>query len=370
MQTLQKRLDVLASQNRLRALRPHENDLLDFCSNDYLGLSRHPQVLQAAQQALLTFGAGAGASRLVSGNHPLYRQLESRLSDYKKSQAALVFGSGYHANMGVLGNLPQKGDVILSDKLIHASMLDGIRLSHATHKRFRHNDMEHLRQFLHTGCSDGADIYIVTESVFSMDGDCAPLEDLLRIAQEYDAWLVVDDAHGLGVTADGKGAFASYETLPKRVILTGTFSKAVGGYGGYVCATQNIIDMLVNTARPLIYSTGLPPSVIAGNLAALEIIFTQPEMCRKPLKVANLFCELLRLSPASSAIVPLIIGEESAALATAEDLRGQGYHVIAIRPPTVPEGTSRLRVTFSAQHSEAQVKQLAGAIKHAAWFKQ
>lgn len=352
--------------------------LLNFSDNDYLGLSFYPQVIQAAQEALTTYGAGAGASRLVTGNHPLYTQLEQELAQYKGTEDALVFGSGFLANLGVINGLIPQEDVILADRLIHASLVDAIKLSGVKFQRYRHNDMQHLRQLLEKSARC---CWIITESVFSMDGDLAPLAEIQALAEEFGAMIIVDDAHGFGVlnpftsplasrvrerevseTPSPEIALRQFRPLPegevRRIIWTGTFSKAAGSYGGYVCTTKAQIEQMVNKARSLIYTTGLPPSVVAANLAALRIIRVQPELTALPLHHARLFDP-----QAQSAIVPVIIGTEEAALAAAKMLEEAGFLVPAIRPPTVPAGTSRLRFTFSAVHRAEDIARLRAIVK-------
>lgn len=321
--------------------------LVNFSDNDYLGLSFDPRLQIAAEAALQEYGVGAGASRLVTGNHPLYTQLEQDLAAYKQTEDALVFGSGFLANLGVVNGLIPKEDMILADRLVHASIIDAIQLSGAAFQRFRHNDVTHLRELLQKAKKR---CWIITESVFSMDGDLAPLAEITTLATEFGAMLIVDDAHGMGVVKHG---LCSAE----NVIWVGTFSKAAGSYGGYVCATKALIEQMVNQARSLIYTTGLPPSVIAANIAALKIIREDTALTALPLQNAQKFD-----ASAQSAIVPVIIGSDEATLAAAQKLEEAGFLVSAIRPPTVPEGTSRLRITFSAVHQQADIDRLKQAI--------
>jgi 8-amino-7-oxononanoate synthase len=327
--------------------------LLSFACNDYLGLSHDMEVKQAAINAIETYGTGAGASRLVSGNHPLYIALENAFSDWKKVPATVVFGSGYLANMGLISALAGEGDLILADKFAHACMLDGTKLSGATLHRFVHNDMESLKRQLQTHRGKHEQCLILTEAVFSMDGDVAPLEILYSLAQEYDALLVVDDAHALGVTGGGAGT----RYLGENMLIMGTLSKAAGAYGGYVCGSKPLINLLVNQARSLIFSTGLPPSVIASAHAAIQIMRQKPERIEALWNNIRAFADRMGLRP-QSAIVPLIIGEPEKALRISAMLEEAGYYVSAIRPPTVPQGTSRLRFTFSALHTATQIQAL------------
>lgn len=341
--------------------------LVNFSDNDYLGLSFHPKLVEAVRKAVQQYGAGAGASRLVTGNHPLYAELEKALAAFKGAEDALVFGSGFLMNLGVVNGLINKDDIILADKLIHASLVDAIKLSGVKFQRFHHNDMAHLEALLQkisetstTTQVVAQKIYILTEGVFSMDGDTAPLSEMLVLAEKYNAAVIMDDAHGFGVLGQGRGSAAAQNVaLHPNLIKTGTFSKACGSYGGYICATKNQIEHLVNNARSLIYTTGLPPAVIAANIAALEMLESEPELAEKVMSHAAFFCELLNLPAPQSAIIPVIIGGDAEALAASQELEDAGFLVSAIRPPTVPRGTSRLRITMSAVHSRSDIEKLA-----------
>ena len=328
--------------------------LISFSCNDYLGLSHHPDVKAAACAAVGLYGAGAGASRLVTGDHPLISALEARLARLKGTEAACVFGSGYLANAGILPTLAGREDVLIVDELAHACIWAGARLSGATVLSFRHNDMEHLAGLLaeHRGAHGRA--LVATDTVFSMDGDLAPLEALTARCEAHDAWLLTDDAHGLGVVHAVAGARAPLQM--------GTLSKAAGAYGGYLCASRAVIDQVVNRARTLIYSTGLPPAAIGAAIAALNIIETDPVLCAEPVRKARRFTTALNLPLAESAIVPVIVGEAGAALEASRRLADQGFLVAPIRPPTVPPGTARLRVAFAAGHPDAEVDRLARAV--------
>jgi len=333
-------------------VRRGDRTLISFSCNDYLGLAQHPRVKAAAIAAVERYGAGAGASRLVTGDHPLLGQLEARLAGFKGTEAALVFGSGYLANIGVIPALAGPGDLVLLDELSHACMVSGARLSGARIVTFAHNDMNQLAELLAAERHHGAHALVLTERVFSMDGDQAPLPALLAIAQAYDAWTLVDDAHGLGVVAPD--ALAPLEL--------GTLSKALGSLGGYLCASTPVIDLLKSRARSFVYATGLPPASAAAALAALDILDDEPERSRRPLTLARRFTAALGLAPAMSAIVPIPVGDATRALALSAALAEQGMLVVAIRPPTVPPGTARLRVAFSAAHDEADVDALVQAM--------
>ena len=327
---------------------------INFASNDYLGLRNHPSVIAAAHDALTHYGAGAGASRLITGNHSLYAALEEKLAAMKHAQAALVFGSGYLTNMGVIPALLGKGDVIFADKLVHACIIDAAQLSGARLMRFAHNDMDHLARLLKEHRDDSANGLIVTDHVFSMDGDVAPLAEIAALAEQYDAWTMADDAHGLGIVpAD----------ISRIDVWMGTLSKAAGSYGGYVLGKQSVIDYLTATARSLVFTTGLPPAVCASSLAALEVMEAEPQRGKRALELANRVATALGLPPTHSAIVPVMLETPERALAAAEKLKAHGILAVAIRPPTVPVGTARLRLAFSCDHTDEQVNHLIAALK-------
>lgn len=329
-----------------RAGRP----VISFCDNDYLSLSHDPRVRQAAAEAALAYGAGSGGSRLITGNHPLNSALEARLADLKGTEGARVFGSGFLANLGTIPALVGKGHTIVMDELAHACMHGGARLSGAEVRLFRHNDVADAARQMRGA---GGQVLLLTETVFSMDGDLAPLSELGALAEGAGAWLMTDDAHGLGITKQDNPA----------QIQMGTLSKAVGGYGGYVCGPAALMDLLTSRARSFVYTTGLPPSVLAAAIAALDIIKTEPERRAKASRHAALFCELMELPAPESVIVPIIIGPEAEAMRISAALLERGYLVTAIRPPTVPAGTARLRVTFATGHEEADIHAFAGALK-------
>ncbi len=338
--------------------------LLSFSCNDYLNLSQHPAVREAAIAAIRDYGAGAGASRLVTGNHPLYRALEARLAQIKGTEAACVFGSGYLANIGIVPALIGRQDLVLVDALAHACIWAGARMSGATIIGFRHNDAAQVAELLETERDKHRHAMIATEGVFSMDGDRAPLPLLGAIAGAHDAWLMVDDAHGLGVLGQGRGSSFASQPPSAVPLQMGTLSKALGSYGGYLCASAPVIELMTSRARPLIYSTGLPPASVAAALAALDVIAREPELTELPLAKARRFTALADLPEAQSAIVPVIIGEDGAALGASHALEAEGFLVTAIRPPTVPDGTARLRLTFCAQHPDHAIDRLAALIRH------
>jgi 8-amino-7-oxononanoate synthase len=340
--------------------------LLSFSCNDYLNFSQHPRIIAAAIDAIKRYGVGAGASRLVTGNHPLYDELESRLARLKGSEAACVFGSGYLANTGIIPAVVGPDDLILVDELAHACIHAGAKLSGAQVHLYHHCDPSHAETLLaqHRGGKKHA--LIATDGVFSMDGDIAPLAVLSEVALRFGAWLLSDDAHGLGVVGGGRGsAFVNGGAhSPIDVPLqAGTLSKAVGAYGGYLCASPAVIDLMRSRARTLIYSTGLPPAVVAAAIAALELIERDPAYAAEPLRKARLFTRALNLPEAQSAIVPVIVGNAAAALAASNLLRENGFLVVAIRPPTVPAGTARLRFAFTAQHDDGDIARLAEIVR-------
>ena len=337
--------------------------LLSFSCNDYLNLTQHLAIKQAAMAAIETYGAGSGASRLVTGNHPLFAQLEARLARIKKTEAAVVFGSGYLANAGIIPVLIGRDGLVLADEFSHACLFAGAQLSRGAVMTFRHNDVAHARELLSGHRAEHDHVLIVTDGVFSMDGDLAPLAELLALANEHDAWLMSDDAHGLGVLGGGRGSsFTGNAHIPVPLQM-GTLSKAVGAYGGYLCASSAVIDLIRNRARTLIYSTGLPPACAAASIAALDLIEREPGYAALPVQKAKAFTKAAGLPEAQSPIVPVIIGEEEATLAASRLLADEGYLAAAIRPPTVPAGTARLRLTFTAQHPDEQIARLAALVR-------
>jgi 8-amino-7-oxononanoate synthase len=336
--------------------------LLSFSCNDYLNLSQHPEIIAAAVAATKRYGIGAGASRLVTGNHPLYEELESRLARLKGTDAACVFGSGYLANTGIIPALVGPGDLIVADELSHACIHAGAKLSGAALHLFRHADVDHAQALLAAQRGGKKRALIATDGVFSMDGDLAPLGALSQLAQRFDAWLLSDDAHGIGVLGGGRGS--TFVNGPVDVPLQmGTLSKAIGTYGGYLCASHAVIDLMRTRARTFIYSTGLPPPVIAAAIAALDLIERDPAYAAEPLRKARLFTRALALPDAQSAIVPVIVGATDAALRASALLLDEGFLVVAIRPPTVPAGTARLRFAFTAQHPDAEIERLADLVR-------
>ena len=331
-------------------------------SNNYLGLSTHPQVITAAIEATRNFGTGASGSRLISGNSELYTTLEANLAKTKNTEAALVFSSGYAANTSVIPVLAGEDDLILSDALNHASIIDGCRLSRASKKVYRHCDVEHLSSLLSESTAFQRRL-IVTDGVFSMDGDIAPLPDIYEVATQYEAMLLVDDAHGFGVLGkDGSGTVAHFGLEGTDIIRMGTLSKAVGALGGYIAGSRLLVELLINKARGFIFTTGLPPATLAAANAALGVMRASPELRQrlfshaKHLKtaLANLGYTLL---PSKTQILPVVLGSPQRATSIADALLARGVFAPAIRPPAVPPDTSRLRLTVMATHTEAEIQQ-------------
>ena len=359
---LRRRLVETARPSATAALRSGI-ELVSFSCNDYLGLSHHPEVVAASVEATLRYGVGAGSSRLVNGNHPLYAELERKLAALKGSEDAVVFGSGYLTNVGVIAALVGRSDLILLDGLCHSSLLTGARVSGARVLEFRHNDVAHVDALLAAERAAHRHCLVLTDGVFSMEGDLAPLPPLAAVAAEHDAWLMTDDAHGLGVVGDGRGSSFAFDPPVAVPLQMGTLSKAVGGYGGYLCASSSVADIVRNRARSFVYSTGLPPGTVAAASRALDLIAADKALVRRPVQRARELTAALALPPAASAIVSLPMGSAARALAASAALLELGFLVVAIRPPTVPPGTSRLRVTFSASHTPEQVAALAAAVR-------
>jgi 8-amino-7-oxononanoate synthase len=337
--------------------------LLSFSCNDYLNLTHHPAVKDAAIEALRSYGVGAGASRFVTGNHPLYAELEARLARLKDAEAACVFGSGYLANLGIIPALVGSDDLVLIDELAHACLWAGARLSRASVVPFRHSDVGHLEVLLAELRERHPHVLIATDGVFSMDGDIAPLHALAALAQHHDAWLMSDDAHGLGVVGGGRGSSFVRATKADVPLQMGTLSKALGAYGGYVCASAATVDLIRNRARTAIYTTGLPPAIVAAAIAALDLIEREPAYAALPLAKARAFALAAGLPEPASPIIPVVVGEAEAALAASQLLEEHGFLVTAIRPPTVPAQTARLRLTFTAQHPDDEIERLATLVR-------
>ena len=407
---MKKILENLQEKNLYRSLT--ESDSIDsttiqrgnkkyisFSCNDFLGLSHHKKIKQAAIKAIEKYGLGARASRYVTGNNGLYTKLEKAIADFKNCEDAMVFSSGYAGAIGVIPALVGEGDLIVADKLIHSSLIDGAKLSQARLMRFLHNDILQARNILVENRAKFKKCIIITETVFSMDGDLGDIEGLLKLAREFDAILISDDAHGLwmkghervdgvtnsiqhqsGVTNSiqhrvqhqssatrsalelGGVCNSAYTFMPSNHIQMGTLSKAIGSLGGYVAADKVTIDYLRNFAKSQIYSTALPPAVLAASLAAIKII-SKKNLGKKALENAQYFCELMNLPKPLSAIVVIIIGDNKKVLTIAANIKAKGFLVSAIRPPTVEVEKSRLRLTFSAEHKKSDIKKLVEVLR-------
>jgi 8-amino-7-oxononanoate synthase len=362
---LKSALEDLEQRHLRRHRRIPPAGAINFCSNDYLGLSAHPEVVQAFANAVMKYGVGSGASHLVTGHGVEHEALEEELAAFTGREKALVFSTGYMANLGVIGALADQKAAIVSDKLNHASLIDGCRLSGAKVSRYRHGDAEHALEMLASIAPEVTSRLLVTDGVFSMDGDLAPLPELARACAMAKAWLVIDDAHALGVIgATGRGSTEHFGLTAEEVpVLIGTFGKAFGTFGAFVAGGADLIDYLVQKARTYIYTTALPPAVAAATRMALQVASKDSWRRERVLAHARRVHGVLGLPGRSaSPIVPVILRDETRALAASRELEARGFLVSAIRPPTVPPGTSRLRVTLSATHEESQVDALIAAI--------
>ena len=366
---LYRRLRMISGPQGPRVVLDGRPVLL-LCSNNYLGLADHPRVRQAAADAAMRWGVGAGASRLVSGSMTIHRRLEEALAEFKGTEVALLFGSGYLANTGVIAALAGEGGFVFSDALNHASIVDGCRLARAETFVYDHADVEHLEWGLRR--AGDAPSLIVTDTVFSMDGDVAPLEEICDLAHRFGSRLVVDEAHATGaVGPEGRGLVAEAGLEDEVDVIVGTLGKALGSYGAYVCCDQTMAAFLVNTARTLIFSTALPPPAAAGALAALELLCEQPRRVEKLQSNADalrgeLEAHGVGVGASCTQIVPLLVGEATAAVRACEAALNQGVFAQAIRPPTVPEGTSRLRLAVMSSHTKAELREAARILADAA----
>ncbi len=368
-------LEDLEGKNLYRELRPllwsqpgagkwmeiEGKRFLNLCSNNYLGLSFHPRVMEAARQSLQLYGCGSGASRLICGDLSLNEKLEERLAALKGQESALLFNSGYNANLGVISGLAKPGDVVFSDELNHASIIDGCRLSRAAVQVFPHKDMRALETKLKAKSEAGTRRFIVTDAVFSMDGDLAPLPELVSLAERYDCTLIIDEAHATGtIGPGGKGLVAHYGLEKKPLVIMGTLSKALGCFGAFISGSEELRKYLINFSRSFIYTTALPPVVLASALEAVAVLEDEPRLVEKLQNNADYVREGLRklgcrVSENPTPIIPLIAGKAERALRMADLLRQEGLMVTAVRPPTVPEGGSRIRLTVMANHTREEL---------------
>jgi 8-amino-7-oxononanoate synthase len=340
-----------------------DREYIDFSSNDYLGLSAHPKLIEGGKKAMDEFGASSCASRLLSGDLSLHHELEEKVAQFKNKEAALVFNSGYQANLGIISALYGKGDCIFSDRLNHASIIDGILLSGSTLLRFQHNDVGHLENLLQKERKKFKKSLVVTETIFSMDGDRCPLKDLVKLKEKYNCELMVDEAHATGIFGRNGAGLVEEEGLEKEVdLIMGTFSKALGSFGAYLACSKVIASYLINSCRSFIYSTALPPAVIAANLASIELIKEEPFRRENLLESAKYFRESLKIKglkvAGDSQIVPLISGNNLKTVEFAKNLQEKGYWVLPIRTPTVPKGEERLRFSLTHYHTKETLQKL------------
>lgn len=357
-------------RGRLRLALPGKPDsppLLDLSSNDYLALAEHPRLIEQSRAFLEAAGSGAGAARLMSGDLNLFHTLEEEVAALKDQEAALVFGSGYMANCGLIPALVGRHDVIFADRLDHASIYDGCRLAGARLIRFRHNDLDHLEDLLKKKRGMNRAL-IVVESLYSMDGDICPLADMVRLKERYDCLLMVDEAHATGLYGPKGAGLIEEAGLAGRVdILMGTFSKALGSYGAYVAGSAGLKDLLINRARSFIFSTALPPAVVGASLAALRLVREEPGLRRELFAKVDLFKGILRRGGVpflgNSQIIPVMVGESDTAVKLAAELRDD-HHIFAtaVRPPTVPEGTARLRFSITRGLPDEALEQTAATL--------
>jgi 8-amino-7-oxononanoate synthase len=376
------RIDVFLAQRKtdglLRVLRPADSrkdgkiyygsaELFDFSSNDYLAISDHPKLKEASKRAVDSLGISASASRLLSGDLKIHHQLEERVAEFKGKESALVFNTGYQANVGIISALYDKGDAVFCDRLSHASIIDAVQLSGAKLFRFGHNDMDHLESLLKKEGSKFKDRLIVTETVFSMDGDKPSLKELVDIKDKYDCLLMVDEAHATGIFGPNGAGVVEEQGLSDRIeLIMGTFSKALGSFGAYLACSEKIKQYLVNACRSFIYSTALPPPVIAANIEAINIVKDEPVRRQTLLANADYFRSRLREEgfdvTGSSQIVPLIVADTGRAVRLSSELQKSRFQVIPIRPPTVPQGQARLRFSLTYHHSKQLLEKLADRI--------
>lgn len=348
-------------------VREGGRELANFASNDYLGLANHPRIVAAAREAIDRFGFGAGASPIVAGHSRAHEEAEAAFARFTGLPRALLFPSGYAANLGILAALAGRSAAIFGDRLNHACLVDGALLSRAQFHRYPHGDLAALDALL--AQSKAGVRVIATDTVFSMDGDVAPLAELLALAERHDAWLVLDDAHGIGVLGGGRGSLAEFALASPRIVYMATLGKALGGYGAFMAGDAEVIEWLMQRARTYVFSTALPPAAAAVATAALALIDADPSIVRALHARIGEFrraCEAQGVAaPSATAIQPVIVGESARAVALSARLREAGLLVPAIRPPTVPQGTARLRISLSAAHTRVQVESLVSALAQA-----
>ena len=368
MDWIERYLTELKEKNLYREI-VYTEGLTDLCSNDYLGLRNHPEVVEEARKVLEEEGLGSGASQLVSGWTEHHRELEEVLARLKGTPSCVLFGSGYLANIGTIPALAGEGDLILSDQLNHASIIDACRLSRAKTIVYRHRDYDHLKDILRKERENYTKVLIVTDSLFSMDGDVADLATIIELSEEFETMVYIDDAHATGTLGKGRGSLEHFG-IPFRenIVIMGTLSKAIGAYGAFVSGTEKLTEYLINTARSLIFTTSLPPPVCAGARRAVELILENPSWCDELRDLSEHTAKILKVLPAEviysgTPIIPIVIGEESRAFRLEEALRSKGYLVKAIRYPTVEKGRARLRLTVSLRYSRETYEDFAEVLE-------
>ncbi|HON57060.1 MAG TPA: pyridoxal phosphate-dependent aminotransferase family protein [bacterium] len=341
----------------------NNRELIDFSSNDYLGFSAHPQVIENCIKCINTYGIGAGAARLMSGNNEIYCILENLLKNLFGKERALIFGSGFLTNSTVIPAITNKNDLIISDKLAHSSIIHGIKSSDAQHHRFKHNDMNSLESILKKYRQNFKNCWIITESIFSMDGDICPLNDLIYLKEKYNCFLYLDESHSFGLFADnGAGLAKQLNCADKIEIIMATFSKAVGSYGGFIVSSHSICEYLINKARGFIFSTALPPVTLIATITSIKLFSEERERIINFNKLVQYTHALLKSkiinTPSASQIIPIIIGDAQKTIQIAESLISNGFYVLAIRPPTVPQNTARIRISINYHHSKSAIENL------------
>lgn len=375
MESIEQFLQERRENNLLRTLKPasfrrqgiryvDNKEFIDFSSNDYLGLCDHPDIQKVFKESIDRFGVGSSASRLLSGDLEIYHQLEQNLAKFKQKESALVFNSGYQANVGIISALVGRGDVIFCDKLSHASIIDGVILSGAKLFRFLHNDTNNLEGLLKKQRNKFKSSLIITETIFSMDGDRAPLREISILSKKYNCKIMVDEAHATGIFGESGSGLVEQENVVNEIdFIMGTFSKALGSFGAYLACSDKIKKFLINTCRSFIYSTALPPAIIAVNLASLDLVEKEPFRRKTLLENADYFRDKLKEKrfkvKGSSQIIPLIVGESKKAIEMSQNLQNKGYWIQAIRQPTVPKGESRLRFSLTYHHTKEVLEKLA-----------
>ncbi|MDD5064561.1 MAG: 8-amino-7-oxononanoate synthase [Phycisphaerae bacterium] len=376
------RIDDFLTQRKadglLRVLKPADSrkdgkiyfdraELFDFSSNDYLALSDHPRLKEASKQAADSLGVSASASRLLSGDLKIHHQFEDKVAQFKGKESALIFNTGYQANIGIISALYDKGDAVFCDRLIHASIIDAVRQSGAKLFRFNHNDCSHLESLLKKESDKFKNRLIVTETVFSMDGDIPPLKELVEVKDKYGCVLMVDEAHATGIFGPNGAGVVEEQGLSDRIeLIMGTFSKALGSFGAYLACSEKVKQYLVNSCRSFIYSTALPPPVIAADIEAIDIVKDEPFRRKTLLANAGFFRTRLREAgfdvKGDSQIVPLIVEDSGRAVRISGDLQKSGFWILPIRPPTVPQGQARLRFSLTYHHNKQLLEKLADRI--------